>query len=449
MNLYNFLSKNIVYPFSDKILGRNITKQLNFLSKSQWWSHDKLKEFQLNKLKSIIEIAYNQVPYYKEIFSKNQLNPSDIKSIDDLKKIPILTKDDIIENFPSKIVNRNIENIPHYYSESSGSTGKQTRYFIDKSAYSLNIASYLRGWNWMGYELGDKLIKVSQNTRVSFEKAVQDYINRCKLFTQEYSDGNYEQFINLINKFSPKILRSYPDPLDFTAKYILDKKIEISGIHAINTTGNTLNDDKRKLIEQAFKAPVFDSYSTEGAAVLFECPTHDCYHLAMEYGIYEVLDNNGNEVKEGESGRLITTDLWNTSLPFIRYETKDIITKSKSTCKCGRGLESYKKILGRENDIIITKNKTILIGQSFTTYFKHIAEIKQFYINQTDINDYIFSFVLNNPLSKDKIIRIENDWKQKIGENPNIKIVIKEFIPELPSGKIRFVERNSSIDFKL
>ena len=93
MSLSNFIIRNIFLPMSDLFLGRSVSKHLRFLNRSQWWSSEDIRTFQNTRLRHLIEHAYTNVPYYNEVFKNNNLSPSDIKSVEDLKKLPILTKD--------------------------------------------------------------------------------------------------------------------------------------------------------------------------------------------------------------------------------------------------------------------------------------------------------------------------------------------------------------------
>ena len=246
-------------------------------------------------------------------------------------------------------------------------------------------------------------------------------------------------------KYRPKYLRSYPDPLYFLCQMAKKENIKLPEVEGINTTGNILFDDVRNLIENRFQSKVFDSYSCEGNPNLFECPTHECYHSSMEYGIIEILDENGLEVDGGGQGRLISTDLQNLASPFIRYDTQDILVKYEKECTCGRKLIPIKKIIGRDNDILVTPENQYLIGQTFTTYFKYLPEIIQFQVIQRKIDEFEFKLVVTENYNKRVELQISEYWKNKIGKNIKIIISTVEEIPLLTSGKRRFLIRNNNI----
>jgi phenylacetate-CoA ligase len=450
MSFFNYLSENFVLQISDLLLNRSISANFKLLQSSQWWTEEELRIHQEEKLERLIYHAYHNVPYYNDLFKRLGLRPVDIRSREDLTKLPLLTKEEIRKNYPGKIVSKNINKKDFYTTGSSGSTGEPLKYLISKEAYSLNTAAKLRGWYWMGYRLGDKFVKLSQNPRKRFEKRVQDLINRDRyLFVQQLTTENFEELLSELRKFKPEVIRGYPDPLMFLAQHM--EKTGINDINpiAVNTTGNILYPEARDLIERQFKCRIFDSYNAEAGAVAYECVTHSCYHLAMEYAITEILDN-GKEAKPGRKGRLITTDLTNYAMPFIRYDTQDVVTKGEGKCKCGRALETITRIEGRDNDILITPSGKYLIVHNFTGYFQRpdtpaYGKVDQFQIVQEKKDLIIINIVEGNGFNEDIRLKILTYFENYIGNDVHVEVKIVEQIPVSVSGKRRFLVRNPEI----
>lgn len=448
MSLRNIITENIILPLSDILLGQSVYKNFKFLQKSQWWTETELKEYQNKKLKALINHAYENVPYYTELFKKLKLTPSDIKTADDLVKLPILTKDVVRKNVKNgKLIAKNIPKNKTIIKGSSGSTGEPLQFPITKEAYSFNIlAANIRGWYWMGYRLGDKYIKLSQNPRNNIKK-LQDIFTRNKyLFVQQLNSENFSNIIKNIYKYKPIVLRSYPDPLLFLVNYSQKNNILLPKLKAINTTGNTLFPEARKKIENSFNCLVFNSYSCEGTATIFECPSHECYHSAMEYAVSEVIDKKENYVKRG---RLITTDLWNYATPLVRYDTQDIIELSNKKCSCGRDLLAVKEIHGRDSDILITPQGKYLIVHIFTIYFEWLDSVEQFQVRQDKIDVFDILLKVNSKYSPEVEKEIYNYWEKYIDEDVKIKIHVVDDIPLAKSGKRRFLIRNKNIEIKI
>jgi phenylacetate-CoA ligase len=447
MSIRNRITEKIVLPISDFVLGQSVSKDLKFLLKSQWWSKEQLIEYQNEKLRALIKHAYENTGYHKEILDNLGLKPKDIQSVNDLHKLPIMTKDTVRENVNNgKLIAKNINKREMILNGSSGSTGEPLQYFITKDAYSFNIAANLRGWYWMGYRLGDKYVKLSQNPRQGIKK-LQDKMNNCYyLFAQQLNDNNFSEIVKEIIRIKPKFMRGYPDPMFFLAKYIKKNKIVLPPIITINTTGNILFPEARNIIEDVFNCRVFDSYSCEAGANVFECSTHQGYHSSMEYAITEIV-SKGNSVNKGDKGRLITTDLFNYAVPFIRYDTQDYITKSKK-CSCGRNLLEIDKIDGRDSDILQTPKGKYLILHNFTGYFEWINSVIQFQVRQDKIDNFLFLLKVNEKYSQDTEKEILKYWTEYINEDVKIIINIVNDIPLTKSGKRRFLIRSKEIILK-
>ena len=440
--MINWFTENITLQISDLLLNQSVRSKCKFLEESQWWDEERLVEYQNKQLRKIVRHAYDAVPYYNELFKKEKLKPTDVQSINDLYKIPILSKSAIKKNFPNIIVAKTLNQKKLKLHSTSGSTGRPLMYYNTSEGYSSDIAAYLRGWYWMGYRLGDKFMKLSQNPRKGI-KLLQDLATRNKyLYARNLTEDDFQSIVKQIVKYNPKVLRSYPDPLLFLVNHSETKGIELPSLHAINTTGNNLLLTVREKVEKAFDCKIFDSYSCEGGAIFFECPTHQCYHSSMEYGITEILDNYGNA---SNVGKVVLTNLTNYATPFIRYDTNDVMEKSIEPCMCGRHLFSVKSIHGRESDILMAPNGNTLIVHKFTAYFEWIEEVVEFQVHQKSKTDFIFYLVVTSDFDDRLKMKIKDYWEQVCGARSNIFVECVKEIPLLKSGKRRFLIRDKSI----
>jgi phenylacetate-CoA ligase len=441
MSLYNVISEKVVLPLSDLLTSQKVYKYFKLLQKSQYWDRKQIDDYQNEKLKFLIKHSYNTVPYYKDLFDKIGLKPEEIKTKEDLVKIPITSKEVIkregIERFTSlrypvkKIMN----------SSSSGSTGAPLFYLNTIDSYSMNIAAGLRGWYWAGYRLGDKFIKLSQNERNSSLKKIQDKVSRnLYLKTDPLTDDNFLSILKKFEQYQPKVIRCYPDPLLLLARFKKQNKKFTYSPLAITTTGNTLFPEVRKEIEEAFNCKIFDAYSCEGNAGVFECPTHEGYHSTEEYGISEILDENNNIIKSGV-GRLISTDLHNLAHPFIRYDTQDLIEVNEEMCSCGRELLKINRIIGRDNDILEMSSGRKFIVHNFTGFFQVDTPELCRSINNFQVvknKDYVvFKLVVNSNFNANVASYIKNYWESEFLLPVFVEVV--DEIPLVASNKRRFI----------
>ena len=168
MAIYNWLQENIILPANDLLSGQSISKSLHFLLESQSWTTEELVAYQEERLRSLVKHAYENVPFYHELFKEHHLVPSDINTIADLHKIPVISKNDLRKHPADYYMARNISTRKCIRMNSSGSTGEPFTYFLTPEAFSMNYACAIRGWYWMGYRLGETYTKLSQNPRSGY-----------------------------------------------------------------------------------------------------------------------------------------------------------------------------------------------------------------------------------------------------------------------------------------
>jgi phenylacetate-CoA ligase len=444
--MLHFVNEKIILPLYDLLQGFSISEKLTFLFQSQYWTKEQIISYQEKRLQELIRYVYSNVPFYNKWFKDQKLNPQDVKQLEDLCKLPIISKTEIRQNFHSfKSVNLDEKGVVRM--NSSGSTGEPFEYFLSNDAYSMRYAAALRGWYWMGYRLGDYYAKLSQNRRSSTLKKIQDFINRCLyIYMPDLSQPSIKSIIQRIEKVRPEYVRCYPDPLMLIAKTLRNEDRYLRGIKAINSTGNILTPEDRAIIEERFSCPVFDSYSCEGGSLFYEGPTRDNYLGSSEYAITEILNNEGIEVNPGETGMHVTTDLWNYAMPFIRYNTQDMVVKSDNVSSCGRQLTGIDKIIGRDNDILVTPSGNLLIVHLFTIYFEYFNSIKQFQIEQLKPDEFIFRLVVENSFTSRIRSEIYDYWQKYLGYEVKLIIEIHDNIPLLYSGKRRFLIRSNEIN---
>lgn len=436
--MYSAAFRTFLFPIIEYSSGTTIQKQLTFLKKSQWWSRAQIAELQNKKLRAIIHHAYDNVSYYRRIFSQFGITPDDIKTKNDLKKIPVLTKDDIRKNLPD-LVAKNIRKSERIEAHSSGSTGEPMKYYVDSKSYSTDWAQTFRCWDWAGYQIGDPYVKLSLNSRKSYRKKIQDLFLNCRyVYAEGITEQVIKQEIEKIQQFKPKIIRDYASHLYTMAKLMEKSNIQYEGA-VIATTGDMLHPHYREIIEKQFHCKIFDGYGGETTPIGFECEEHAGYHLCDEDVIVEFLADDEN-VASGELGRVVFTNLNNYAMPFIRYDIGDIGVYSDELCPCGRGLSLMKSIEGRDSDIITTPSGDFIVVQFFTILFKYIQGVDQFQVKQERIDQLTVKIMKNQFFTDNDLNHIKNKIQKRVGSDVNIEI---NFVNEIPlsgrSGKRRFV----------
>lgn len=434
----------VAMPVADLLTKQSKKQCLDFLSQSQFWPRGKIEEFQNIRLQSLVKHSYRNVPYYRDLFDKYGISPSQIQCVSDLSLLPVLGKKDIragINTGQLMDITANMKRLES--NNSSGSTGEPLQFFLNSEAASMKKAAAIRAWQWMGFRMGDKIVRLSPLERSHLIKKIQDRVTRT-LYIQAYqmNDAEFERIYTALQRFSPSILRSYPDPLFLFVRYMSKHNLKPPKLKAINSTGSTLFDSYRRCIEDFFSCRVYDSFSCEGSAGASQCSNSLLYHLSDEYSITEVIDKDGFHANKG---RLITTDLWNYATPFIRYDTQDLVEKSKKNCSCNRGLGVIKRIHGRSADILVTRNKQYLFANNFTGHFQNLSGIDQYQIYQQSLDRVVIRIKANDKYNNITTRMIKKLFKQIAGEEFNVSFEFVDEIPLSPSGKRRFLIRDDSV----
>lgn len=445
--MYSAIAKHILYPVGEIFLGTRMLKYLKILEETQWWSPAQLRELQNEKLRTLIKHAYENVPYYHCIFQERGLTPRDIETVEDLQKLPILTKNDIRQNLSDLIAKDSNKRKP-FLNSTSGSTGEPLQYYATMDCFAIGWASTFRSWAWAGYRLGDKRVTFGGAslvpTNISFKFRLRYFMERnLPLTSFGMTDKVMEKYAQRIARFKPRYIRGYPSAISTFARYIAERGINDIRPQAIFTTAETLLPGQREIMESVFKCEVFDQYGlNDGGAMIMECPTHEGYHVMSEKAVVEII-KDGKKTAPGEQGEIITTDLHNYAMPFIRYATGDLATPTDASCSCGRGLPLVKSIEGRIINSIRLKDGTLLSGVPFQDVFESIeleraGAVRQYQVIQEDINQVVIKIVKGPNYVSEDTNRIMHESKNHTGGEMEIKIEFADDIPTTAAGKRLF-----------
>jgi phenylacetate-CoA ligase len=445
--MYSTIIKDIFFPMYQRKLPRDerYTTYLNLYNKSQWWSSADLEKYQLLKLKQLLKQADTNVPYYHDLFKKQNLNPEHITSIKELDKLPILTKEIVNKNF-TNLYARNYPKNKLILSTTSGSTGIPMKFYIDPKWQACNISAAYRAWGWAGYKIGDKMITLwgaqqdASGTRM-IDRIRENLMRKKYLDAFELTDENMAAYVKAINGYKPKIINSYASAIAVFSEYLKRKDIKIHRPKAILTTADMLYPPQRKSIEDAFGCDVFDYYSGRDTSFqAAECPEHSGYHMSIENAVVEFM-NDHEHISPGETGKIILTDLCNYAMPLIRYEIGDLGSPSDEQCSCGRCLPLMKSFKGRIFDFILTPEGNRISGEYFhCVIIEHdIKSIQEFQIIQESLNKLVVYIVKNQNEKVDDVNKFINVIQQKVGVKMKIEVEYVSSIKRTSSGKLRHV----------
>lgn len=452
------IAQRVGYPLQDYFMKTSILKTLRDLRESQYWDESKLYEYRLNKLQKLIAHAYVYVPYYKELFDSIKLKPSDICKLDDIKKIPILTKE-IVRSRNYDLVSKNL-NMRHVkIGRTGGTTGVPIVVYKDTSTRTFTWASYYRWYDWMGVELGEKTLTLwgaRTVTRKSLKSSIRDHLisllqNRVIINSFNLNDTTLDSVITKIENSKPVLLKGYLSALLSVAEYLNQKNIKLTyPIKAISSTTETLLPHHRRFLTKILKAGIYDQYGCgETEAIAYECSQHNGLHINQEHVMLEILDKNNVTVVD-KTGKIIVTDLDNFAMPFIRYENGDMATLLSEKCNCDINQPLLKAIDGRTIDTIALADGSKVHGVFFTDILAELNiftdKIQRFQACQKKMGE--IEFKIESKIDIGSALR-ENLYVALIKFFNKVDIVTVNKLENEPSGKFQYIKSLNSSNIRV
>lgn len=350
--------------------------------RNQWKTSGELAAMQERSLKALITHAYTRVPYYHLLLDSAGICPRQIATLEDLQRIPVLTKDIILANYPDGIVASGANRDECSPRMTSGSSGKKLEVVLDHKVAALYRLMQFRQLIDIGYKPWDRMAYVRYSPPVT-----NIVLQKINLFRRSFIPLEWgpQRQISEILRIRPQIINAYPSVLYLLAKTIGKDSGGHLGLKFLMSNSELLTAHVREYLEDVFQCKVYDDYSClEFSAIAFECRMQNL-HVAADNVILEVLDENGNRLPAGEPGRIIVTSLNNYSMPYIRYEIGDIGTLSEERCPCGRHFPVLKAIVGRCDDFLVMPSGQLIDPQTVVFQIETIPEVREFrVVQQTD-----------------------------------------------------------------
>jgi len=447
----------LLTPLHKWMITSNFANIYESLSRTQYLSNSDLKKIQLFKLKKLIRHCYSQVPYYRELFDKVNLKPSDIQNLDDLKKIPVLNKDDVRKNIYFSLFAKNHKKKEMLKVVTSGSTGQPFVTYADKKQLELRFATTLRAAEWTGWRFGDKQVRLwHQTIGMSVTQVIREtidafFMKRLFIPAYEMTADKLKLFFEKIKKHNPVLIDGYAESFNFLSQYLKkypDNKLQVK---SIMSSAQILPEQVREIIEKNLNSKVYDKYgSREFSGIAYEDKSFSGHLVQMESYIVELIKNN-TDAKPGEDGEIVITDLNNFHFPLLRYRIGDIAEAIDNTNldKFDIQMDRIGKIKGRTQALVFCKNGRWLPGTFFAHFFKEYSDfINQFQIIQNVPGEFDLKIVKNDLFNIKAQEKILSDLKNYVGKETIINLELVNEIKLVKTGKRTPVISNVKIDFQ-
>lgn len=438
--MYSRILRNTVLPLGDLIFGGNYLKTLK-----QWNEFDKLSEKELlaiqeNELEKTLKYTIEKVPYYKG----HQYNPS-ISPQENLKKFPILTKE-ILRNPENELVSVDFNKKNLRKNFSSGSSGVQSFSYSDKkNVFFLQGMSY-HWYMWGGLQFGDSVLQFGISPNRTLPKKLKDYffrVNYQQAF--ELEEDDWKRIYREIRKKKTKHVLGYPSAINQFAEFLIKNNLN-HRFDSIISLGDKLFPHFEENFKVAFNKPtIIDTYGCAEGLMIACRYDNPYYYISAPHVYVEIVDDEGNEVEDGNLGHVLVTCFTNLAQPFIRYKLGDLAIKLPRDKYPQNRKFNYpllEKIVGRETDIVKTPNGKTLIVHSFTGIIEYFPDIKQYQIIQEKEDEIIIKYILDDliPLKETTLAEIKEKIDRLTDASLKINFKQTDFIENSPSGKPQIIK---------
>ncbi|MEI8371254.1 MAG: hypothetical protein WCJ35_00300 [Planctomycetota bacterium] len=416
---------------------------LRALRREPLLSPEAWQELQMSRLRAILQLAGENVPYYRRLFHEAGFNPESARLPDGFHKLPILTKRELTEH-RNDLFNTAVSENRRFKNASGGSTGKPVVFWQDRDYERIATAcdSYVCGW-W-GIVPGTRQASVWGADRdfgeLTWRARFYNWRARSRgLNAFRMTESGMLQFCKMLESWKPPYLIGYASALYHFAKFAESSGFRHLRFRAIRSSAEMLYPEYRSVIEQVFQSRVFNFYgSREINNLAAECSENGCLHLISSWRYVEITDEAGNPVSDGVPGYITVTDCGNQAMPFIRYRNEDVGTMCHVPCSCGRPMPILKSLLGRSSDLIRTRSGKLIHGEFFTHLFYGRDDIESFQVQQRSKDKLIVQYVPKDESAHLFAHGLRETIMREMEGNVCIEFVPCLSIPVPPSGKHRF-----------
>ena len=405
------------------------------LRRTQWLAPEELRELQEVRLRTLIKHAYRHVPYYRECFDRLGIDPNAIQRLEDLQRIPVLTKDDIRRHLHFDLMSDTHDKLRMLPVTTTGASGEPLMLYVDRTQLEMRWATSLRDGEWLGYRFGDRLVRlwdmVSASSQLArFNEWLDALLTRRTVLRASILDeATTRRAFDAIRLKRPALVEAETEVLALLARRLRRPPSDGGRPRALVSSAQTLSAEGRAAIEQAFGIPVFDRYaSREFGGIAQECEAHSGHHVNGESYVVEIV-RDGRPTRPGETGDVLVTDLANFSAPLIRYAIGDRATATDARCPCGRGLPLIGSIEGRQPAVVVGANGAPLPGGFFSASLRDLEHlIRRFQVVQRRPGAVDFFVVKGPRFSTPAFDRLLAQLRQRLGDATEIAVHFVERI---------------------
>ena len=421
---------------------------------------EEMKALQSEKLVKQVKHVWDNVPYYRNLMEEKGVTPDDIHGIEDLYKLPFLSKADLRDAYPYGLLGKPLKDCVRIQS-TSGTTGRRVVAFYTQHDVDLWEDCCARAIMAAGGTEED-VVQVAYGYGLFTGGAgMHGGSHKVGSLTLPMSSGNTERQIQFMQDLSATILCCTPSYAAYIGESLKEQGItpDQLSLKAGIFGAEPWTEEMRRGIEKSLGIKAYDIYGlteTSGPGVAFECCEQTGMHINEDHFLAEIIDPDTGEVlPEGEKGELVFTSLDKEAFPLLRYRTRDICVLSRKKCSCGRTLIKMAKPMGRSDDMMIIRGVNVFPSQIEAVLLKEGYEPNyQIVLDRVGNND---TFDVNVEMNPDKFTdtvrgvteqeqALANAMKIMLGINPKVHLVAPKSIVRSEGKAVRVIDKRKLHD---
>jgi phenylacetate-CoA ligase len=418
--------------------GGDFSRLLREVEARSHWSQEQICAWRDQRLRDFVRHCVQTVPYYQWQFKRYGISPNDIKTLNDLACLPIMTKEEVKEHY-AELVSRVVPQHEQIIMHTSGTTGSGLRFPTTRRAIQEEYATYCRYWRWHGLErnlwgaffAGRSVVPLTQHKPPFWRYNV---IGRQILFSGYHmSDANLAAYADELRRRRPPWLHGYPSLLTLLAMHLLDTGQDL-GYPAqwITTASENLLYQQAEVIRRAFGISPRQHYRmAEGVAHISECE-QGVLHVDEDAAAVEFVPS-----PDMGSYRVIGTNFSNPAFPLLRYAVQDYVTLAAGSCSCGRPGRLIADVDGRQEDYVVLKNGSRL-GR-LDHIFKDMVNVREAQVYQRQRGQVILRIIRRGGYTQVDEARLLIEARRRLGEDTEVVVEYPDTLQRSRTRKLRFV----------
>lgn len=451
--------RDAAFRLTSAVVGRRFKSAFDEMRRAQWFSAAELQARAERRLALLLQHAAENVPFYRDAYRKLGLNPNQLRSLGDLRQLPVVNKNILRECRSKNFLAANVPVNRRLQTTTSGSTGEPFKFYIDRKMMPLVFASHLFYDSCFDLHPFDRHLRIVAPSvmerpmqgdtpavarlRYAATARLQSLYESWTQHSVSLFEANAVEVRRQIAAFRPAYIVGYTSALAVIASELLKRNLPLArNLKGVITIAEILTPERRRLIESYFDAPVINRYGQR--EFKFWCAQNcmdapERFHINTELVVSEVLGEDDEPAAEGEVGRLVLTNLHNYVMPFIRYDTGDLAVAGRADCSCGRGFPLIERIEGRAAECIKDSFGKPVSPMSLSRYLfasNDFADaVRHYQLVEESQNRVRLLVVPADGFNEQARERLCDSLAQLLGESVTIEVETVKEIPLEKSGK--------------